>query len=356
MKKAAVPKTARWGSRAAEFFSNLMMPSLDWVQVEVTACCNAACTYCPRTVYQKAWQAQHMPLDLFRRLIPAFRKAELVYLQGWGEPLLHPHFFEMARIAKECGRLVGTTTNGMLCTDDAAEQMVGEGLNVVAFSLAGTTDDQDEIRRGTRIREVLKAIRLLAECKRKHESPLPEIHVAYMWLRSQFDRIKDLPALLEGAGASHVVVTTLDFVPRRALAAEVLHAASAEEENFLRRIASEVVEDGERRGLKIAFRLISTFRAPGECTENVTRSCFVSSHGLVSPCVFRNIPVREPEPAGEGDLRAPEGFPYGDLNSRGISSILAGKTRKDFLNDHARGGFPPSCAGCPKLVTLPHGC
>jgi len=27
------------------------MPSLDWIQLEVTSGCNATCTYCLRTVY-----------------------------------------------------------------------------------------------------------------------------------------------------------------------------------------------------------------------------------------------------------------------------------------------------------------
>lgn len=352
MGKMAHTKGARWAGRAAEFLSDFFMPSLDWIQVEVTSFCNAACVYCPRTVYQSAWQAQHMPLELFKRLIPAFRKTNLVYLQGWGEPLLHPHFFEMARIAKDCGCLVGTTTNGMLFTDGTAGQVVGQGLTFVAFSLAGTTDDQDEIRRGTRLKEVLSAIRLLDEHKRRHESALPEIHVAYIWLRSQLDRIKDLPTLLEGTGASHVVVTTLDFVPCHALAGEVLRARNAEEENFLRSVAAKVAEEGERCGLKIAFRLVSTRRMPGECTENVAGSCFVSSRGLVSPCVFKNIPVREGGCMGEGDLHPVEGFSYGDLNSRGISRIRAGKVCRNFLNDHASGRFPLSCAGCPKLYTL----
>jgi hypothetical protein len=33
-----------------------------------------------------------MPLSLFRRLKPALKNTDLVYLQGWGEPLTHPDF------------------------------------------------------------------------------------------------------------------------------------------------------------------------------------------------------------------------------------------------------------------------
>ncbi len=335
--------------------SKLFLPFLDWIQVEVTSHCSAECVYCPHTVYRKTWHASHMSIEIFKKLSPAFRRTDLAYLQGWGEPLLHPRFFEMVRIAKECGCQVGTTTNGLLCAGQTAERMVMEGMDVVAFSLAGTTDHQDGIRLGTHLKAVLKAIRLLDEHKKKRGSPLPEIHVAYMWLRSQLDGIKELPTLLEGMGINEVVVTTLDFLPHRSLAAEVIHARNGNEETLLRRIASEVAEDGEKRGLKIAFRLVATHRPPGICTENVTRALFVSSRGLVSPCVFMNMPVPENDGTGEGGLHAPGSLVFGDINNQSLSRIWAGKAYRTFRGDHARGRFAPSCSGCPKLFASSHG-
>ncbi len=76
-----------------QWFTNLLAPFLDWIQVEVTSHCNAQCTYCPHAVFGEFWQNRHMPLDLYRKLSRAFRRTSLVYLQGWGEPLLHPQFF-----------------------------------------------------------------------------------------------------------------------------------------------------------------------------------------------------------------------------------------------------------------------
>ncbi len=54
------------------------------------------------------------PVELYRRLISAFNKTNLVYLQGWGEPFTNPHFMEFLHIEKKAGCMVGTTTNGML--------------------------------------------------------------------------------------------------------------------------------------------------------------------------------------------------------------------------------------------------
>ena len=95
------------------YFHSLFLPRFDWIQVEVSSFCNAACVYCPHTVYRNQWLNKHMTLETFEHLVPAFRNTKLVYLQGWGEPFLNPYFFTMAERAKKAGCRVGTTTNGM---------------------------------------------------------------------------------------------------------------------------------------------------------------------------------------------------------------------------------------------------
>ena len=66
----------------------ITFPTLDWVQVEVTTSCNGSCIYCPRTLMSKHWKNRHMPIELFYELVSFLRHTHLVYLQGWGEPLL----------------------------------------------------------------------------------------------------------------------------------------------------------------------------------------------------------------------------------------------------------------------------
>ena len=66
-------------------------PELDWVQVEVTTHCNSACVYCPRDRLALHWENTHMSLETFSKLMPFLNYTQLIYLQGWGEPLLNPH-------------------------------------------------------------------------------------------------------------------------------------------------------------------------------------------------------------------------------------------------------------------------
>ena len=87
----------------AEWLRRIFAPSFAWIQIEVTTRCNASCSYCPRTLLKDAWVDCDMPGDFFDTLAPVFPKARLVFLQGWGEPLLHPGFPAMVRRVKDAG-------------------------------------------------------------------------------------------------------------------------------------------------------------------------------------------------------------------------------------------------------------
>ena len=82
---------------------SLFRQTFDWIQVEVTSHCNALCIYCPRTVFKESWEDRHLSLETFKRLKPVLSRTDLVHLQGWGEPLLNPSFFDMAALARAHG-------------------------------------------------------------------------------------------------------------------------------------------------------------------------------------------------------------------------------------------------------------
>ena len=83
MIKAALVTGAQWRDLAVKLLSKLFLPFPDWIQVEVTSHCMAECVYFPHAVYQKIWQAGHMPIELFKKLSAAFRRTDLVYLHGF---------------------------------------------------------------------------------------------------------------------------------------------------------------------------------------------------------------------------------------------------------------------------------
>ena len=328
---------------------SLFLPSLDWIQVEVSSSCNAACVYCPHTVYRDAWLNRHLPVDLFERLMADEAKPRLIYLQGWGEPLLHPDFLDLVRMAKSAGRNLGTTTNGMLLDPPTAFELVECGMDIVAFSLAGVDERNDVVRKGTRIGQVLDAIHVLNEAKRSLGRDVPKIHVAYMLLRSGLDTVEQLPSVLRERGVNQVVISTLDFVPCRDLENETVIPGTSREYSDLRGRLEALSAEGKRWGLEICSQIYRPGKRRLTCTENVQRALYVSSDGAVSPCPFTNLPVSgavHMHRAGETPYRP---LALGNVREATLTDIWRHKTYRRFRRSFYDGGLPIRCETCPKL-------
>jgi MoaA/NifB/PqqE/SkfB family radical SAM enzyme len=324
-------------------------PSFDWIQVEVTSACNGACIYCPRTVYRDTWRDRHLPLDVFRKLEPFFGKTRHLHLQGWGEPFLHPEFFEMVALAKAAGCRVGTTTNGMLLTRDRISRVIESGLDLMAFSLAGTGEKNDVIRRGTSLNKVLETLRALEREKKERGATLPEIHVAYMLFRSGMDDLEDLPSLLDGTGVSQVVVSTLDFIPTESLEHElILPPTGAEYEEVCARLDS-LARKGAQKGLDIHYRVVRPGAMRKVCTENVQRAFCVSSDGGVSACVYTNLQVQGASYLWNGKREPYERVVFGNILDEPLPAIWKKKAYADFRRAFDTGRLPSRCRTCPKL-------
>jgi MoaA/NifB/PqqE/SkfB family radical SAM enzyme len=310
-----------------------------------------------------------MSLDTFRLLCGAFARCGMVYLQGWGEPLTHPQLFEMVRMAKEAGCRVGLTTNGMHLDRESCARLVREGVDLVAFSLAGTDEGNDAVRRGTRFRRVEEAIRTLERTKKLLGSALPVVHLAYLLLRSRWQDLPDLPSVMQRLGVQQAVISTLDFVAAPALAAEAILPATQEAYEAARTALEQVSQAGRAAGMNIRYWLASPPEAGGEeqacdsaaaiglpwlaarrptCTENIQRSAFVGADGGVSPCVYAAVPVGEAtHVVGEGE-RPYARMCFGNIREAPFETIWRTRSYARFRAAHRKGELPGRCRDCPK--------
>jgi MoaA/NifB/PqqE/SkfB family radical SAM enzyme len=333
---------------AWNWLNSLIKPRWDWIQVEVTTCCNASCFYCPRTVYQDRWSNRRLSLETFKNLLPAFSQTGLVYLQGWGEPLLNPDFFAMAELAKTAGCRVGTTTNGMLLDIPQMEQLVDLEVEVVAFSLAGVDEKNDRCRQGTSLKRVLAALKSLKEVKERQGRVKPEVHLAFMLLRSGWPDLERLPGLLEGLGLSQVVISTLDFVAHRDLVGEATRPREAAEHQEMEARLQAVAQAGEGRGLKIHHHLPAPGGQRRTCTENPSRGLVVAADGGVSPCVYTNLPPGVTY-FTDGQELPYQPLSFGNIHSRSLADIWNSEAYIAFRRSFQSRGIPVPCRFCSKL-------
>ncbi|MGO0121689.1 radical SAM protein [Desulfothermobacter acidiphilus] len=321
----------------------------DWLQLEITSHCNAACVYCPRTVYRQHWDNRHLDPDVIERLFPVFPRTELIYLQGWGEPLMYPDFFELARRIRATGSQVGFTTNGMLLNREKMESILDLGIYVVAFSLAGL-EHNDQIRQGTRLEEVLRHLHALATLREQRGSKLPRLHIAYMLLRSGLEELPQVPPLLSRHGADEMVISTLDFVPTPELSGEALIPRDKKELGRIKKILQQTIKAGRRSGLAVHYHLPYPWKHNLYCTENVLRAAFIGVKGTVSPCTFTNLPVTtNPTFARQGEKVTYEPLILGDLRQSSWEEIWSSPLYQSFRASFRQKELFPPCRECPKL-------
>ena len=78
-----------------------------------------------------------MDPGLFRRIIDETPQFDFVLAFQWGEPLLHPQFFDLVRYAAERGVRTMITSNGTHLSPENRRRLLECGLERVTFSVDG---------------------------------------------------------------------------------------------------------------------------------------------------------------------------------------------------------------------------
>ena len=134
------------------------------LQIEVTTLCNLFCAECSRTVGLKdgTWSDKHLSLEKFEILIANSPPAEILVLQGVGEPTLNPELLEITAAARASGRFkyITLNTNAVTRTPDYFRQLREAGLDYVCVSVDSFNPEVAErCRSGTRVPKLKKMLR-----------------------------------------------------------------------------------------------------------------------------------------------------------------------------------------------------
>ena len=252
-------------------------------QIEITNRCNLTCKMCPRDYFNLL--KEDMPLETFKKIVDRLENITLLTLTGWGEPLVHPHIFEMITYCKERSHKVKLTTNGTLLTSEMRQRVFSSGLNEITISLE-SINKASEV--GHTNLDVLQHIKDLAK---ERQDNIPTISLQATLHKGRGQDVYDVIRFGKEAGVQRVNLGRLDVRLN-----ENLERPSAQEEISILREADHL---GRELGIRVdsiqyalfdgvertAYRILkSTLHRFGKYCLRLYDYIYINQKAEVTPC------------------------------------------------------------------------
>jgi MoaA/NifB/PqqE/SkfB family radical SAM enzyme len=318
----------------------MSVPLPGFLQIEPVGQCNLACRMCPVVLRGEGGPGKppaFMPYEAFCSLVDQFTGVRELHLQGLGEPLLHPRFFDMVAYAAARGIDVSTNTNLTALSERRAELCVQSGLARMHVSLdAADPAAYEYIRVGSRHERVVRNLRYIGAAKRRLAAERPEVRLVAVAMRRNLEELPGLVRFAHEEGIEHVSVQHLahdftesslpakyagmrDFVDAETLASED-PARVAHWFGKARELATK---------LGVALRL-PTFQGRKGC-DWPWRGAYVAYSGEAMPCCM---------------VATPDRVNFGNMACDGVAAVWNGEAYNAFRDKLASDSPPEICRGC----------
>ncbi len=322
------------------------VPSPLHMHLEHTTRCDDRCSTCIRS--QHIGAEVDMTVEDAKRYIDEIRPSFLT-LNGIGEPLLHPHWDEIAGHAiKAHSASVGMATTGTLIADNA-ERLARSRVGLLKVSFhGGRPETFSRLASGRSLTLVLDGLRSLHEATTRAGQG-PKVRLNYVVTRDNFDELEEALLLAADCGVQTVYFKGALLLegPRGKIRADhdLQAVASSYEQALLR--ARELGISTNLKACLTAVRKSEVDDAGENGTASLKpclvpwTSLFVRVDGTVlSCCNFTWKP-------GEGEV--------GSLKEPGgLEAIWRGEAQNQLRAEMLSGCYSQkACIECPQPLTLP---
>jgi MoaA/NifB/PqqE/SkfB family radical SAM enzyme len=300
-------------------------------QIELTSRCSTGCVFCPHDALSDRWVQGDMPVELYREHIaPHLALFDLVYLQGWGEPMLHPDLWEMLELAQVHGCRTGFTTNGSWLQGERNERLLEAGVDMISVSFAGTgAGIHESLRTHSDFKQLCRNFRDLADLKIKRGCEKPWLELHFLMTRANLDEFPGLVELASSLGADEVVATNLAYSPSLALDGMGVFGEHPLQKDL--DIISHARGAAERADLPLRVYPLQAEPNTLVCDADPMHSIYINHKGEVSACVYLGLTVQGRIPRYyRRELRPFDPVSFGNV-CEGLDLVLQGKERKEFV-------------------------
>jgi radical SAM protein with 4Fe4S-binding SPASM domain len=319
------------------------------VQIEPVGQCNLRCEMCPiqfRHDGPPYGPLAFMEWHTFTSLLDGFPDLKRLHLQGLGEPMMHPRFFEMVRHAADRGIEVTTNSNLTLLNAARAERLIGSGLQTLYFSIDGATaETYERVRKRAHFDRVVANVEGMLKARERLGSITPHLQIVMVIMRQNLPELPELVRMAHAWSAEGVFVQHLshdfgeptlpeEYRPMRDYIAEqsLAHEEPARIEQYFgeaRRIA---------QSLGITLRLPRT--TPKRYAEGTTgrdrcdwpwTGAYISYEGYMMPCCM---------------VATPDRINFGKVTDQSLQSVWNGPEYNAFREQLDSTNPPDICRSC----------
>lgn len=318
----------------------------NFAQIEPSGECNLRCPLCLQPYRRDKPGADagraFMTRDMFTGLAKQLEGTKELHLQGLGEPLLNPDFFEMVKVASSLGMSVATSSNLSILNESLAEKCLFSGLSCIHISLDGATAaTYERMRVGGCFDSVIKNLGLLVRTKQKNGRLLPRLRLTAVLTRTNLHEIPLLVELAARYEMEEVFAQGLcHALGDRGLSAQYQSLRlRMQEQDYLQepqgRIEEFLLDAAARaRSLGVELRLPPFQRRPNESQASCDwpqNGIYITYQGQVTPCCM--VPTSDR-------------ITLGDATSDSLDEIWNGEPYQEFRRKLASRHPPEMCCEC----------
>ncbi|WP_077034539.1 radical SAM protein [Pelomonas sp. KK5] len=317
------------------------MNTLPFLQIEPTTRCNYSCGFCAGRHMAQGDLAH----EQLAALLDQVEGLEHVELQGEGEPLLHPGFFEMAALLRERFPAVGisTITNGSLFNGSNIERLLDLRLTRLMVSMESAEPGRFKAIRGGSFERVERGLAAFMARRAARGEAGPAVGLMVTVLRDTVDEALDssLPFYRRLGLDGGIAVQPLQAMPQylrfydAAMREQLPQPEQGRRFNERAAAVPDFAAAMRERGRVPGFyeRLYASTAGQPRCPW-LANGMFLAQDGHLNPCCFVKDSARDA------------------LARPGEALSVALERRAAMAAQLARGEMPPACEGCPMGQTI----
>ena len=306
-------------------------PFLPWsLDIEPTVACNLRCIMCPSDKIREQRKVRNMSFESFKKVIDSIPTLMKVTVQGLGEPLLAPDFFNMVNYANQKDIAVTTTINATFIDEKIAKKVVESGLSRIYISLDGATKETyEKIRRGANFERTLDGIRRLVNTRKLRGKPFIDL-----WMLWIGENIYELPRMLDLAielGVDSLTIQPdMTFWGRKELRESIKGISLSKQSRDVAEVIKETQNNAKKKGFNFVYDRKTKFTAKKPCVWP-WQAGFISTDGRIVPCCL---------------LGNPETYNLGNILETPYKEIWNGEKMKRLRKTLKEGKLYQFCRDC----------